>query len=214
MSLPDQRAHWDALRRSNVPPTTAHGPSAFAQAFARRLPPASRVLELGCGPGHDSAHFAALGHRVVATDFSIEALRPARAIHGAGAGLSFCLLDLAAPLPFRDATFEAVYARLSLHYFPDRVTRTIVRELRRVLSPGGLLGFVCKTPGDPLYGRGREIEPDMFELKGHLRHFFSTDYAQSCVERDGDFALIQLTERQAPLYGRDSAFVEVIARAR
>jgi SAM-dependent methyltransferase len=214
VSLPDQRAHWDAVRRQTAAPTTAHGPSSFAQAFARRLPATARVLELGCGPGHDSAHFATLGHIVVATDFSIEALRPARAIHGDGPGLSFCLLDLAAPLPFRDAAFDAIYARLSLHYFPDRVTRRIFRELRRVLPPGGVLGFMCKMTGDPLYGRGREIEPDMFELKGHLRHFFSPDYARTCLTRDGDFVLIELTERRDTLYDRDSAFIEVFAQAR
>lgn len=211
MSIPDQRQHWDNLRRRNQPPTTRHGPSSFAQHCAARFTPGSMVLDLGCGPAHDSAYFAGLGHEVVASDFSIAALGPARDLLGDDPGLHFCLLDLAAPLPFRDGSFNVAYARLSLHYFPDQVTRGVFREVRRVLVPDGLLCFACKSPGDPLHGRGRLLEPDMYELKGHVRHFFSPEYARACL--DPGFSLIELIERRDDLFGRESAFIEVIARA-
>ena len=211
MTTPDQRALWNALRQRNAPPTTKRGPSSFAQQCAGHFPPGSLVLELGCGPARDSASFATLGHTALATDFSSAALGPARRVYAETSGLHFCLLDLAAPLPVRDATFDAVHARLSLHYFPDRVTRQIFTEVRRVLRAGGLLCFMCKSPGDPLYGQGREVEPDMFELNGHLRHFFSPAYARSCLEPG--FAPVSLTEARGKLYGSESAFVEVIARA-
>lgn len=212
MSTDGQRELWNSLRRSNRPPTTRHGPSSFAQQCASRLEPASRVLELGCGPGHDAASFAGRGHTVCATDFSSAALEPARALYDATPGLHFCLLDTAAPLPFRDGAFDAVYANLSLHYFPDRVTKGVFGELRRVLAEGGRLGFACKSTGDPLYGQGRLMEPDMFERNGHLRHFFSPEYARACLAPG--FDLVELTERRGELYGSDSAYVEVIARAR
>ncbi|MDQ3693858.1 MAG: class I SAM-dependent methyltransferase [Chloroflexota bacterium] len=170
------------------------------------------MLELGCGPARDSAFFARLGHTVVATDFSLVILAPARSIFAAKSGLHFCLLDTSAPLPFRDDTFNAAYARLSLHYFPDQVTRRVFRELHRVLRPDGLLCFMCKSTGDPLHGQGRQIEPDMFERDGHLRHFFSPAYARACL--DPDFTLIQLDDRRGPLSGQPSAFIEVIAQAR
>lgn len=211
MSARGQREHWDRLRQGNIPPTKRHGPSALAQHCAGRFGPASRILELGCGTGHDAAYFAGCGHTVCATDFSSAALEPARALYGATPGLQFCLLDTAAPLPFRDGAFGAVYASLSLHYFPDRVTRGVFRELRRVLRRGGLLCFACKSIGDPLYGQGRWLEPDMFERLGHLRHFFSPDYARACLTPG--FDLVELTERRDGRSGRDSAFVEVMARA-
>jgi SAM-dependent methyltransferase len=211
VTLPDQRAHWDALRQRRTPPTTPRGPSAFAQQCATHFAPRSHVLELGCGPARDSAYFAGLGHTVCATDFSIAALAPARRVFAGTPGLDFCLLDTTAPLPFREDTFGVVYARLSLHYFPDRLTRRVFAELRRVLRPAGLLCFMCKSPGDPLYGQGRRLEPDMFELNGHLRHFFSPAYARSCLEPG--FALESIKEELGKLYGNESAFVQVIARA-
>lgn len=212
MTIPDQREHWNRLRQGNLPPTTRHGPSSFAQRCAGRFPVGCRVLELGCGPGHDAAFFAGRGHTVCATDFSSAALEPARALYGATPGLHSCLLDTAASFPFRDGAFDVVYAHLSLHYFPDQVTRGVFRELRRVLAEGGLLGFACKSTGDPLYGEGRLIEPDMFERHGHLRHFFSPEYARACLAPG--FDLVELTERRGDRYGQDSAYVEVIARAR
>ena len=212
MSTPGQREHWNTLRRRNLPPITRHGPSSFAQQWVSRLGPGSRILELGCGTGHDAGYFASRGHIVCASDFSSAALAPARALYGAIPGLDFCLLDTTAPLPFRDGAFDAVYAYLSLHYFTDQVTRGVFGELRRVLVEGGLLGFACKTTGDPLYGQGRLVEPDMFEHHGHLRHFFSPEYARACLA--SDFDRMELEERRGDLFGRKSDWIEVIARAR
>src|SRR2546422_160092 len=87
------------------------------------------------------------------------------------------------PFPFHANTFDVVYARLSLHYFTGAQTQQIFREIHRILKPGGLLCFICKSTKDPLYGQGKKIEEDMFELKGHVRHFFSEAYARKCLER-------------------------------
>jgi 2-polyprenyl-3-methyl-5-hydroxy-6-metoxy-1,4-benzoquinol methylase len=40
------------------------------RAVSRHVPPASHLLDLGCGPGTDEAHFAAQGYRVTAIDWS------------------------------------------------------------------------------------------------------------------------------------------------
>jgi len=62
---------------------------------------ARRVLELGCGTGHDAARLAREGHEVVAVDFSRAAISRARVLHGEGA--DFRIADIAEPLPFPDS---------------------------------------------------------------------------------------------------------------
>ncbi len=42
------------------------------------VPPRSRILDLGCGPGTDAARFAAQGHRVTAIDWSPAMVEEAR----------------------------------------------------------------------------------------------------------------------------------------
>ena len=58
------------------------------QAVERFVPPGSRILDLGCGPGADAEYFARRGHRVVAIDWSPAMVQQAeRRIHEA------CLAD-------------------------------------------------------------------------------------------------------------------------
>ena len=80
---------------------------------------ADRVLELGCGSGNDAARLARAGFEVVAVDASAEAIGIARKHQG----VEFLVADMTEPLPFADASFDAVMANVSLHMFPDALTR-------------------------------------------------------------------------------------------
>lgn len=97
-----------------------------------------RVLDAGCGTGRTSARLAAGGAEVVGFDVSPEMLRRARE---RVPGASFLAADLAEPLPFDDDAFDLVVASLVIHYLQDWVPP--LRELRRVLRPGG--AFVLST---------------------------------------------------------------------
>ena len=113
-------------------------------------------------------------------------------------------------MSFNDNKFDVVYARLSLHYFTDKITKKIFNEMHRVLRPNGYLCFICKSTNDPLYGKGIEVEKDMFENNGHVRHFFSENYAKLLlVDR---FKIQKIESGDEKFYGNDSAFVKIIAQ--
>ncbi len=99
------------------------------------LSPGLRVLDAGCGNG-EYLH-ALAGHRVQAAgcDLSMGMLRST-------GHRSLLNADIAA-LPFRDGTFDVVLAVHMLYHVPDR--HAAVRELRRVLAPGGV--FIAVTNG-------------------------------------------------------------------
>lgn len=105
------------------------------------LPPVAGrdVLDVGCGSGPLSAWLTDAGARVTGFDTSAEmvALARARALPGA----RFAVADLADPLPYPDDAFDLAVASLVLHYLRDWVAP--LRELRRVVRPGGAL--VCST---------------------------------------------------------------------
>jgi SAM-dependent methyltransferase len=209
MEYANQRQYWDNLHAAGKHDAYTHAPSAFAQEIIALVPPRASVIELGCGAGADAALFARQGHSVVALDFSGIAIARNVERYKELANLTFQVADLSQPLAFQDGALDLVYARLSLHYFPDAATRQIIAEIHRVLKPGGLLTFMCKSTDDPLYGQGTKLEHNMFDYDGHVRHFFSEDYTRSCLA--SGYEVEQIESRTGDLFGKPSAYVVVIA---
>ncbi len=145
---------------------------------------AKKILDIGCGEGKDSIFFAKNGYEVFSLDFSSRAIKSCKekAIKNKLQKLLHPIIhDISKPLKFENGTFDVVYAHLSLHYFDDKTTIKIFNEIRRVLKPGGLFLVKVKSIKDPLYGKGKKIESDMFDF-GHIRHFFSKKYLLSKLE--------------------------------
>ena len=97
-----------------------------------------RVLELGAGTGLFTDGLLAAGHEVVAVDLSAPMLDQLRARHP---GVT-AQVGGAEAVPLADASVDAVVAAQAAHWF-DVVPAAA--ELRRVLRPGGVVGFVWNT---------------------------------------------------------------------
>jgi ubiquinone/menaquinone biosynthesis C-methylase UbiE len=95
----------------------------------------SKVLEVGCGIGLDSARMAQHGLHVTAVDLTV--VGPATAARRANEqhyDASYLCSD-AERLPFKDGAFDYVYSFGVMHHAPD--TQCCVDEAYRVLRPGG-----------------------------------------------------------------------------
>ena len=107
-------------------------------AFIARLPEGARVLDLGCGPGHDSGHMAQAGLVVEALDASPEMVALARASHGVDARQGrFDDLDA-------EARYHGIWASFSLLHAPRADMPHHLAAVARALKPGGLLGLSLK----------------------------------------------------------------------
>jgi SAM-dependent methyltransferase len=109
------------------------------------LPPlaGTRVLDAGCGPGWYAEQLAARGADVTAFDAAPRFVELTRARVGGRARV--LQADLARPLDFAaDAAFDLVLSTLALHYVED--WDAMLRELARVLRPGGHLVFSTHHP--------------------------------------------------------------------
>ena len=120
----------------------------FATLIARHCAaPKLRVLEWGCGPGRLIRNMTALlGERagsLTGADYNPRTIAWCRANLP---GIAFAENALLPPLPFADASFDAVYCFSVFTHLSEPVQLAWAAELRRVLAPGGLL--VCTTHGD------------------------------------------------------------------
>jgi SAM-dependent methyltransferase len=97
------------------------------------------VADVGCGPGHVTAHLHALGIDAFGVDLSSVMIEVARRAHP---GLRFEVGSMT-DLDLADASVAGVIAFWSLIHVPDDVVPTVFRQFQRVLRPGGplLLGF-------------------------------------------------------------------------
>ena len=111
--------------------------------------PADRVLEVGFGPGValDALLARAADGFVAGVDASALLVQQARARHASAiaAGRLEVRQGDAAALPFGEATFDRACGTHVIYFWPDPVAA--VRELRRVLRPGGTLALGYQERG-------------------------------------------------------------------
>ena len=101
------------------------------------VPGDARVLDVGCGNGWATRLLAAKARngRVVGIDISDEMIRIARDSSLSLTNVEFRTAS-AAKLPFSDAEFTHAFSMESLYYYDD--IPGALREIKRVLEPGGL----------------------------------------------------------------------------
>lgn len=134
--------------------------------------PGRRTLDVGCGEGRLTRHLASLGHTMVGVDASPTLIAAARELSPE--------MDLrvenASALSFEEASFDQVVSFMCLHDVDD--LGAAVREIARVLSPGGVATMAVVHP---LNSAGRFEKHGRFVIRGSYLDSFR--YADK-IERD------------------------------
>ena len=115
------------------------------------------VLEIGCGLGYCSALLSKISGSVVATDLAEESLldhaigldRPKNFLQNLSVKNVQVLPASAEELPFPDNSFDLVFSSHVLEHVPNK--EKAVREINRVLRPGGIHFCVTPTRSDLIY---------------------------------------------------------------
>ena len=128
-----------------------HFDPAFGRRFAEKTVDAlavrrgSRVLDVACGTGvfaRTAAHVVGPDGAVIAVDPSAGAIEAAQRIDVTSTVQWHTTVG--SPLPFDDRSFDVVACQHALHRLDDEVAA--LRDMRRVLVPGGRLGLTTWGP--------------------------------------------------------------------
>ncbi|NEV80134.1 class I SAM-dependent methyltransferase, partial [Rhodopseudomonas sp. BR0C11] len=115
-------------------------------AFLAMLPTVAGLkgLDLGCGEGTNTRAVARLGASMTGLDIAPTFLRHARDSERRDPlGIDYVLGD-GLTLPFADGSFDFVTAFMSMMDMVDQAT--VLREVARILKPGGFLQFSILHP--------------------------------------------------------------------
>ncbi len=111
------------------------------------IPSDAVILDVGCGGGSTVRKLAAVAPqgRVVGIDYSPASVAVSRQtnLDDIQRGRVQIELGSVAALPFADGTFDLVTAVETHYYWPDLAAN--VREIYRVLKPGGRVALIAET---------------------------------------------------------------------
>lgn len=189
------RLGWEPIWNKPIIPKRFESfaaPGTTVVEWANALPVGIAILDVGCGVGRHCVYLGARGFRMAGTDISPSGVERSRA---ACAQRNIPLDAQVAPmiaLPWPDNTFEGALSISTIHHELRANVAQAIREVARVLKPGGsfLVDFPCTDTLDydrlrteVAAGQQQEIEPNTFidmrpdseDIDGYLPHHFSDE---------------------------------------
>ena len=136
--------------------------------FAARLTPGCRILDLGCGAGHDAHWLMSNGFDVVCIDGSEAMAREAKKRYGIDVRVH-AIEDLAAL-----SEFDAVWASASIHHVDRQAIPSAIAAIANALRPGGLF-----------YSSYKLLEADIVDSLGRYYAGISEEAIRKALESAG-----------------------------
>jgi ubiquinone/menaquinone biosynthesis C-methylase UbiE len=103
-------------------------------------------LDLGCGVGAFHPYVRKYFARFSGVDISEKSIEQAKAVRG---DIDYTAYD-GARIPYPDRSFDFVSTICVMHHVPPADWSSFMREMRRVIRPGGLVCVIEHNPWNPL----------------------------------------------------------------
>ena len=153
--------------------------------FAEQVRALGPVCDLGCGPGQIARYLSERGVEACGIDLSPRMVEQARRL---SPEIEFKQGDMMA-LDVEDDTFGGMAAFYSIIHVPREKVVDVLRELKRVLRPGGLLLLAFHI------GEGEMLLEEAWEEEVSIDYYFFTQLEMEGYLRTAGFKVERSLER-------------------
>ena len=136
-----------------------------------------KILIPGIGYGRNAKIFIENGIDVKGIEISQEAIKLARQ-NGLAIEISHGSVD---GMPYTEEKFDAIFCHALLHLLNEKERHHFIQACYDQLKPGGYLALTTVSNKAPMYGKGRELSPNYFEMPYGVNLYF---YEEATIQKD------------------------------
>lgn len=206
----DARTHWDGLHEN--PRFRPSYPNDHVVRFliANRNQAntfqSARCLDIGAGGGRHMKLASELGLAPYGIDISVSGLRHTQGRLGNANIRPLLACASMTAIPFADCSFDLVVSYGVFYYGTHSDMDRAIREIYRLLVPGGKAFIVVRTTDDYRFGKGERLEPNTFRLNisdtnefDTVQHFLS---AEDIPVRFSSYSNVSFEKTETTFAGR------------
>jgi SAM-dependent methyltransferase len=150
------------------------------------------ILIPGIGYGRNAKIFIDNGIKVTGIEISKTAIELARQngiqipiFHGS-----------VTDMPFEDKLYDGIFCYALIHLLNKREREKFIQDCYNQLKPGGYMIFTAISKEAPMFGKGKQLGKDYFEMMEGMKMFF---YDSDSIKQEfGEYGLIDISEMVEP----------------
>ncbi|WP_166704941.1 class I SAM-dependent methyltransferase [Bacillus albus] len=99
-------------------------------------------------------------------------------------------------MPFDNKLYDGIFSHALLHLLNGEERENFIKDCYNQLKPGGYLVFTTVSKKAPMYGKGKQLDKDYYEVMEGVKMFF---YDSESVKNDfKKYGLVQVSEIDEP----------------
>ncbi len=101
-----------------------------------------------------------------------------------------------ADMPFDDKLYEGIFSHALIHLLDKQEREKFIKDCYDQLKPNGYMIITAVSKEAPMYGKGKELGKDYFEIMEGVKMFF---YDSDSIKQEfGDYGLVEISEIDEP----------------
>lgn len=151
------------------------------------------VLIPGIGYGRNTKPFLDIGFDITGIEISESAVKIAKTNYPQIKIYNGSVLNM----PFDSANYESIFCYSLLHLFDRDERKTLLNSCYKQLSSDGSMIFVVVSSNAEMYGDGRKLSENRFEMQDGLNVFF---YNNIAIEKEFEnYGLVEYQKYDEPI---------------